>query len=141
MIIESVSCFGVTDNESLLLVTTDKRELYVYYRNNHQVEWQCILQTLSPHPDIYYTCTGCLPLLDCPEGATVSEPTVLLFLCGTDHHIYVNQLSIKTKVMQPLCVLTVTTTFKLICRVLRIGLHPSVSIVVLLNRIKSPSGV
>lgn len=66
-----------------------------------------MLQITSPHPDIYYTSTGCLPLIDSMESASQSGNSVLLFLCGTDHHIYVNELSLTTNSTQLICVLTV----------------------------------
>lgn len=102
-----MSCHAVNNAESILSITTDKRELFLYKRSSLESSWNLMLQITSPHPDIYYTSTGCLPLIDSMESASQTSNSVLLFLCGTDHHIYVNELSLTSNSMQPVCVLTV----------------------------------
>lgn len=109
--IESVSCFAISDTESLLFVTTDQRTLSIFYRSSYQEVWSLLLQTTSPHPDIYYTAVGCLPLITSQASASTPSTSVLVFLCGTDHHIEVNELSIPSKSLQKLCTLTVFISY------------------------------
>ena len=137
-----MSCSAVSDKESLLLLTTDKRELFVYYRSAVESDWQLLVQTTSPHPDIYYTSLGCLSLVGSMDAASQEASSVLLFLCGTDYHISVMNLSIPSKTVTKLFNLTVVLCFtSMMIRVLRIGFLLFDSTVILIMRMASRLGV
>ena len=139
-----MSCSAVSDKESLLLLTTDNRELYVYYRSAVESDWQLLVQTTSPHPDIYYTSLGCLSLVESMDTASKEASSVLLFLCGTDYHISVMNLSIPSKTVTKLFNLTVVLCDNsVMIRVLRTGfpLFDFIVILILMARIESRPGV
>lgn len=93
-------CGAVSDSESILLVSTDKRSLIGFSRTDDSAEWKEFCRTTSPNEDIYYTAISCIPL---------TSEDVLLFLGGTDNSLYFSHLSLVDHSIRPLGSLTVVS--------------------------------
>lgn len=93
-------CGAVSNSESILLVSTDKRSLIGFSRTGDFAEWKEFCRTTSPNEDIYYTAISCIPL---------TSEDVLLFLGGTDNSLYFSHLSLVDHSIRPLGSLTVVS--------------------------------
>lgn len=84
-----------------MVLTTDQRSLFFFYRSESSDPWKQIYSCHSPNPDIYYTAIEILPISPSPHS-------LLLFLAGTDCQLYVASLSLPSPSLHPLCILSVS---------------------------------
>ena len=114
--LECVYCGSLSDHESILLVSTEKRSLYCYYRSHYGDEWKEIFHMLSPNEDIYYTSMHCLPL----QPAS-NQQDVLVFLAGTDNRLYLYNLNVSDHSLTMIVSFTVFLFLSYYSSVLRTG--------------------